>query len=143
MTRGKYDDIIELPHHTSEKHPSLGVSSYAAQFSPFAALTGYEDIVAEAARYTDERTELGDDEAEWLSAKFALLSERIKENPVVTFTYFRRDAKKSGGEYLQVTSRVKRIDEVERKIYFTNGESLMADDVTDVTGEIFDPLFED
>ena len=136
----KYDDIIELPHHVSKKHPPLSRASYAAQFSPFAALTGYDRIVAEAARTTDDRIELGEAEAALLSLKLKLTAEHAKEHPAVTLTYFKRDERKEGGAYVEKTGAVKRIDEIERTVIFTDGAKINTDDVTDIKGELFSAL---
>ncbi len=135
--KSKYDDIIDRPHHVSKRHPQLGKASYAAQFSPFAALTGYDGIVAETARLTDERIELGETDMEILSAKIQILNDRIKEQPEITVTYFKPDGKKDGGAYLHKTAQIKRVDDVERVLHFTDGSSLHIDDITDLQGEIF------
>ena len=133
----KYKDIINLPHHVSKKHPQLSKASYAAQFSPFAALTGYEGIISETARITNERVELGDKENDILNAKLQVIGDHIKEHPEVKVTYFEKDKKKSGGAYLQRNASIKRIDDVERIMYFTDGTNLPIDDITDMQGEIF------
>ena len=133
----KYNDIINLPHHVSKKYPQLSKASYAAQFSPFAALTGYEGIVSEVARITDERVELGDKENDILNAKLQVIGDPIKEQPEIKITYFEKDKKKSGGAYLQRNASIKRIDDVERIMYFTDGTNLPIDDITDMQGEIF------
>lgn len=137
MTNDKYESIINLPHHVSKKYPQLSKASYAAQFSPFAALTGYEGIVSEVARITDERLELGDKENDILNAKLQVIGDHIKEHPEVKVTYFEKDKKKSGGAYLQKIACIKRIDDVERIMYFTDGTNLLMDDITDMQGEIF------
>ena len=136
----KYDDIIELPHHVSKKHPPLGRASYAAQFSPFAALTGYDRIVAEAARTTDERIELGEAEASVLSLKLRITAEHEKELPVVTLTYFKEDGRKKGGAYFEKTGAVKRVDEIGRVVIFTDGTRIPTDDVTDIKSGLFSAL---
>ena len=136
----QYDDIIDLPHHVSKKHKQLGKDSYAAQFSPFAALTGYDGIVSEAARLTDERIELGETDLEILSTKLQIISEHIKERPEITFTYFLKDEKKTGGSYLTKTGNVKQINDIERLLLFTDGSKLPIDDVVDMQGEILNML---
>ena len=133
----KYDDIIGLEHHVSGRHPMLGMASYAAQFAPFAALTGYDGIVDEAARFTQERVELGESDISILNRKLNIIAENINENPEAEFVYYKKDDKKSGGNYLQKKVRVKRIDEVERILYFTDGSKLLIDDIVDIKGEIF------
>ncbi len=136
----KYDDIINLPHHVSKKHPPLKRASYAAQFSPFAALTGYDGIVSEAARITDERIELNETDMEIINAKLQIVCDRIKEKPELTVTYFVADKKKSGGKFLKTTASARRIDDVERVIYFTDGTKLPFDDIIDIQSGIFDIL---
>ena len=136
----KYDRIIERPHHVSNRHPQLSKDSYAAQFSPFAALTGYDGIVAETACLTEERVELGETDMEILSAKLQILSDHYKEQPEITITYFKPDEKKSGGAYLQKIAQLKRIDDVERLLHFPDGSNLPIDDITDLQGEIFGVL---
>lgn len=136
----QYDDIIDLPHHVSKKHKQLEKDSYAAQFSPFAALTGYDGIVSEAARLTDERIELGETDLEILSMKLQIIAEHIKERPEITFTFFLKDEKKSGGSYLAKTGNVKQINDVERLLLFTDGSKLPIDDVVDMQGEILNML---
>lgn len=133
----KYYDIINRPHHVSDRHPPLSKASYAAQFSPFAALAGYDGIVAETARLTEERVELGETDMAILSSKLQILNDRFKEQPEVTVTYFKPDDKKAGGAYLQKTAHIKRIDDVERLLHFTDGSNLPIDDITDLQGEIF------
>lgn len=125
----KYESIIDQPHHISQKHPQLDKSSYAAQFSPFAALSGYDDIIIETARLTDERRELSETEMEILSAKMRKIEESIDEQPEYEFTIFVSDLTKSGGSYRVKKGRVKRIDHVERLIRFTDGTKLPIDDV--------------
>lgn len=93
----KYDDIINLPHHVSERHPQLSKDSYAAQFSPFAALTGYDGIVEEIARVTDERIVLDDDSKDRISYKLGIVLGHLDDEPEITATYFLPDKKKDGG----------------------------------------------
>ena len=133
----KYDEIIDRPHHISRNHAQLSKASYAAQFSPFAALTGYDGIVAETARLTEERVELGETDMEILSAKLQILASRFKEQPEITVSYFKPDERKAGGAYLQKIAQLKRIDDVERLLHFTDGSNLPIDDITDIQGEIF------
>ena len=114
--KGKYDDIINLPHHVSTKRPQMSMQDRAAQFSPFAALTGYDAAVKEAARLTDSRTELSDDELSILNIKFQILLEHLREKPNVSFTYFKPDAKKSGGKYVTLRGIVKKADTFKRLV---------------------------
>ena len=133
----KYDDIINLPHPVSKRHRPLGRDSYAAQFSPFAALTGYDGIVSEAARLTEARPELDEYDAEILSAKMRILRDSTAERPEVIVTFFETDEKKEGGAYRQKTARVKRLDEIGRILYFADGTCLPVDDITDLRGGVF------
>ena len=95
---GKYDDIINLPHHVSASRHRMSMQERAAQFQPFRALTGYEDAVHETARLTDERVELTEDEKALLDAKLQELADRIDRHPLVTLTYFQPDKRKTGGD---------------------------------------------
>lgn len=132
----KYDNIIDLPHHVSKKHPQLGRDSYAAQFSPFAALTGYEDIVSETARATDEKTELDDDAKLRLSNKLKILLDHLDENPVISVTYFLPDKRKSGGRYVTADGIIKKYDDYEKIIYMTNGTVIRLDDLYEISAQI-------
>lgn len=104
-------DILYRNHPTSKKHPRMSNMNRAAQFAPFAALTGYEESIEETARLTDSRIELSEDEIEELNAKLNFIQEHIKERPEVTITYFQPDEIKEGGAYITVTGRVRRLDE--------------------------------
>ena len=94
---GKYGDIIDLPHHVSNVHPQMPLEERAVQFSPFAALTGHGDAIRETARFTDAFVELDEDRRESLDEKLFILQEHIREQPQVTITFFRPDARKAGG----------------------------------------------
>lgn len=138
MTTGKdshrYDDIINLPHHQSATHPHMSMHDRAAQFAPFAALTGYGDAVAETARLTDERIELDEYEVAALDAQLQLIRENIAAHPVVTVTYFRPDDKKPGGAYLTKTGTVKKLDDYEKKLIFADGSSVPFFDILAIQG---------
>ena len=96
----KYDDIINLPHHVSKKHPQMSLHDRAAQFSPFAALTGHKAAINETARLTDEKQILSEDVIAKLNEQLNLIKENIGTNPIVTITYFVPDDRKSGGAYI-------------------------------------------
>lgn len=113
-----YFEILSRIHPTSKKHPRMSRMNRAAQFAPFAALTGYEESIEETARLTDCRIELSEYEIEELNAKLNFIQEHIKERPEVTITYFQPDERKEGGEYLTVTGRVRWIDEANNMIVF-------------------------
>lgn len=126
---GDYDDIIDLPHHVSATRPQMSRLDRAAQFAPFAALTGYGAAIKEKARLTDERVELGEYELMELNAGIHMLMERIDEHPQVEITYFKPDERKDGGAYLTVKSRAKRLNEYERFILLENGTEIPFDDI--------------
>ena len=129
MSIGKYDEILNLPHHVSQTHPRMPMQDRAAQFAPFAALTGYDDVIREARRVTDERIELDEGALDSLSMKMRWLSEHLAESPQVTITYFRPDERKSGGEYLTVSGVVRKIDVDERVVWLGDGTKLRMGDV--------------
>ena len=116
-----YFEILSREHPTSKKHPRMSRMNRAAQFAPFAALTGYEESIEETARLTDRRIELSEYEIEELNAKLNFIQEHIKERPEVTITYFQPDERKEGGKYLTVTGRVRWIDAVNGVMAFENG----------------------
>lgn len=138
---GKYDDMIHLPHHVSSVHPRMPMLDRAAQFSPFAALTGYESAIQETARVTDRRIELDEDTKAELDQKLRLL-EMSPEQPPVAVTYFQPDEKKAGGAYLTVTGRFKRVDEYSHAILLTDGRSINIVDVLGLESEAFQALFD-
>ena len=112
-----YEDIIHLPHPTSEKHPRMPMKNRAAQLSPFAALTGYEAIIKETARLTGRRVELDEQQLEELDRRLTVLAARVEqesEHPEAKLTYFQPDRLKVGGEYVTETVRVRRVDPVYR-----------------------------
>ncbi|MBO7375791.1 MAG: hypothetical protein J6V01_01705 [Clostridia bacterium] len=143
MNEHKYDGIIDLPHHVSERHPQLGKDSYAAQFSPFAALTGYEGVIEETARATDERPVLDDEAKERLSARLSVLLAHLDEAPVVSVTCFVPDKKKSGGSFATLTGRIKSYSQTERIIIMSGGERIPLDNVYEIRGEIIDRYLAD
>ena len=139
----KYNDIIDLPHHISKTRHRMSLYDRAAQFSPFAALVGYEDAVRETARKTSEKIELDEAELSILDTKLHILKTEIKNAPTVSITYFVADAKKAGGKYISLNGSVKRIDEYERTILFTDGTTIPMDDITSIDGDIFFVLDKD
>ena len=133
----KYDDIINQPHHTSQNHARMSISDRAAQFSPFAALTGYDDAVRETARLTDERIVLEEDERQALDERFLFLRAHLADRHRVTFTYFKPDLKKAGGAYASVSGIVRRVDDVERQIIMEDGTVIYLDAVSAIDGDLF------
>ena len=127
-----YDDIINLPHHVSSKHPQMSMMNRAAQFAPFAALTGHSAAIEETARLTDEQHELADEDSETLNQKMAYLRENINEHPTITITYFEHDKKKAGGRYKSIEGQLKNIDDYNQSIVLRNGEAIPLNSVLDI-----------
>ena len=107
----KYDDIINLPHHVSKKHPPLSLHDRAAQFSPFAALAGYDDALRETARRTDRFVELDEDRKQEIDRQISYLQQHLLDTVPVKIIYFVPDEKKDGGSYTAVEGCVRKIDE--------------------------------
>lgn len=137
-----YDDIINLPHHVSKTHPHMSLADRAAQFSPFAALTGYEEAIKEAGRIVDEKIELSEEEKEEINRQLNYLNEHKKDNIQITITYFLKDMKKSGGSYRQITSNLKHLDEIEKTILLADNTILRIDDIRKIQSPLFDTLDE-
>ena len=136
-----YEDIINLPHHVSKTRPQMSMLDRAAQFSPFAALTGYDVAIKETGRLTDEKIELDEDTKAALDMKQAYLIEMIDEQPEITIIYFLPDARKVGGAYVTVTGNLKRFDEYERLLILTNGKKIPMDDIADIESDLFKGMF--
>ena len=133
-----YDDIIHLPHLVSAKHPQMPLMDRAAQFSPFAALTGHAVAIQETARVTEEWMELDESEKAMLDERMQLLRENLSQRPEITFTYFEPDGKKSDGAYLTATGRVKRIDGYGRRVILEDGTDLDMGRLFSIEGELFE-----
>ncbi len=134
--REEYADIIDRAHPVSEKHPPMSRLNRAAQFSPFAALTGYDDLIRESERETDARTELDEGSLEALDRRLTWLL-RHPGAPEAEFTYFIPDGKKSGGAYVTVTGRPQRYDPLSRSVTLSGGEVLFIDDVRAIECDAF------
>ncbi len=134
----KYGDIIHLPHHVSSVHPHMPVSDRAAQFAPFAALTGYGDVIKETARQTDERPDLSEDEKQELNYKIQLACALPGEKPEIVLTYFVPDRKKSGGACHTARGKIRRIDPDAGQIILEDGMRIRLDCVVDIefTGQL-------
>lgn len=141
--KNEYDDIINLPHHVSSKRPRMPMTARAAQFSPFAALTGHGAAISETARETSRRVELEEDVKADLDAKQRLLAQRMEEHPQITVTWFQPDGKKAGGSYLVTEGRLKKVDEAERFLLLMDGTRIPLDDVTDIESQLFSGLFQE
>ena len=128
----RYDEIINLPHHVSKTRPQMPLSDRAAQFAPFAALTGYDSAIKETGRLTDERIELDEEALTALDRKYQLLIEALDDAPEVTITYFQPDERKSGGQYVSATGTVKKVDTFGRRILLQDGTRIPLDSVYDL-----------
>lgn len=137
----KYDDIINLPHHVSKKHPQMSLHDRAAQFSPFAALTGHKAAINETARLTDEKQILSEDVIAKLNEQLNLIKENINTNPIVTITYFVPDDKKSGGAYISNTGVVKKIDEYNHTVVLTDKTVIPIEQISDIQSDIFSEIY--
>ena len=137
---GRYDDIIGLPHPTSQRHPRIPIRERAAIFSPFAALSGHGAAIAETARLTKRRMELDEDTKAELDRRQAVLLAHIGEQPEVTVTWFQPDEKKDGGAYLTTTGRLKKLRELERSLVLTDGTEIPLEDVVTLESDIFQTL---
>lgn len=134
---GKYDDIINLPHHVSAKHPRMPALDRAAQFSPFAALTGLDAAMEEAARVTNAMPILDEDRKEELDRRLQIIREHITLHPEIAVTYFSPDAKKEGGACHTVTGTVKKLDEQSHKITMENGTIIPIDAVCEIESPLY------
>ena len=137
----KYDDIINLPHHVSKKHPQMSLHDRAAQFSPFAALTGHKAAINEIARLTDEKQILSEDVIAKLNEQLNLIKENIGTNQTVTITYFVPDDKKSGGAYISHTGVVKKIDEYNHTVILTDKTVIPIEQISEIQSDIFSEIY--
>lgn len=134
----KYDNIINHPHHVSTKHPQMPLLNRAAQFAPFAALTGHKDAIDETARITDMQTVLDTERVAQINRKLQYLKEHLKDNPVVNISYFEEDKRKGGGSYINYSGRIKRIDEFSRILILSEDDTtIKMENIHDIKSEIF------
>lgn len=131
---GDYTDIIHLPHPEPKNHPRMPMEARAAQFAPFAALTGYDAVISETARLTDRQEVLDEEQQQLLNRQFLLLLEHIAEHPTVTITYFVADEKKAGGSYQSVTGHVKRYDDYLQLLIMSDGHQIPLHDIFEIKG---------
>ncbi len=140
---GNYDDIINLPHPVSTKHPQMSLADRAAQFSPFAALTGHEAAIAETARLTDTRPVLDESRKMELNDKLQVILGHISLNPEIAVTYFIPDEKKADGSYHQVLGIIKKYDEAGHTLIMENGSIIPIDDILELESSLFEYLEND
>ena len=127
-----YSDIINLPHHVSHNHPQMPMEARAAQFAPFAALTGYDAVIHETARLTDRRVELEEYDNERLNRKFAELMTILDDRPEITVSYFLPDERKAGGSYNTTSGKVMKIDTYEHLLWMDDGTKIPITDIIDL-----------
>ena len=137
----KYDDIINLPHHVSKKHPQMLLRDRAAQFSPFAALTGHKAAINETARLTDEKQILSEDVIAKLNEQLNLIKENIGTNLIVTITYFVPDDRNSGGAYISNTGVVKKINEYNHTVILTDNTVIPIEQISEMQSDIFSEIY--
>lgn len=130
--KNKYEDIIKLPHHISTKHPRMSLEDRAAQFAPFAALTGHNEAIRETERLTDKQLEIDDNLKEVLDEKLRAIAKNISKDTVVTITYFVSDDRKEGGKYITVTGELKKIDEYKHIIVMKDGRVIPIEDIWEI-----------
>ena len=132
-----YDDIINLPHHVSKRHPQMSPMNRAAQFSPFAALTGHDAAIQETARQTDSFTELDEDRKRQLNEQLWFIRENLEQKPECEITYFQPDEKKNGGIYVTIHGKIRKIDEYGHQIIFTDGTAIPIEHLFSIQGKLF------
>ena len=134
---GNYDDMLQLPHHVSASRKPMAITARAAQFAPFAALSGYDAEVQEAGRLTDRPIEPDEYEKEAMNARLQLLARHLREKWVVSLVFFQPDERKAGGAYVTRTGTVKKLYETERLLTLTDGTVIPLDDLIALDGEEF------
>ena len=132
-----YEDIINLPHHVSPIHPPMPLSDRAAQFAPFAALTGYGEVIKETARVTDCKPELSESEKAELDYKLRMACDYPGEKPVLTITYFVPDQRKAGGSYHTISGQIKKIDDYQKQVILLDKTRIDIDCILDIDGQIY------
>lgn len=135
--QGKYDDIINLPNHRSKTRPPLPMSNRAAQFAPFAALSGHDEAIKETARLTDKKIQLTEDMKNYLATKLFILKEHLTERPEISVTYFQPDQQKPGGTYLVETGIIKTINQYQHALIMENNIIIPIDDIIAIDGDLF------
>ncbi len=127
-----YSDIINLPHHVSRNHPQMPMEARAAQFAPFAALTGYDAVIHETARLTDKQVELEEYDNDRLNRIFSELMDSLEKHPMVTVSYFKPDEHKAGGAYMTVSGKLKKIDTYEQIMKMEDGTVIPIGSIMDL-----------
>lgn len=138
----KYDDIINLPHPVSKYRPQMPLSDRAAQFAPFAALTGHKEAVKETARYTESEQILSEDVIERLNEKLQKIVENIGAKRTVSITYFQPDDKKRGGEYLTHSGVVKKVDQYKNALIMMDKTVISIERIREIESDLFQEFYE-
>ena len=134
----KEEDLLYYPYAGVKRHPHMSNAKRAAQFAPFAALTGYEEAIEESGRITEERKEMHEDALRIIQTKTAVLCEHIKEQPYVAFTVFKEDTSRHGGTYRTEEGNLKTVDEVNRLFVFKDRRKVNMDDVASIDSPLFE-----
>lgn len=125
----KYEVLLSMPHHVSKNHPQMSAHDRAAQFSPFAALAGYEGVLQETGRVTEQRIDLTEEQKAVLDRRLRRLTEQVNSHPAVSITYFVKDARKEGGAYLTYSGKIRKIQKYERLLILEDGIQIPIDDI--------------
>lgn len=133
IQNGKYDDIINMEHHISEKHQRMSLENRSAQFAPFSALTGYDDEVEEVCRYTEEQKYIDEEKKEEINNKLQIIKQ-YKDKRVI-IQYFEKDSKKEGGKYIKIEGKIKKIDDYQKAIYMDNNQKILLDNIININIE--------
>ena len=139
----EYEDILHLSHPNSPKHPRMPIGDRAAQFAPFAALTGYDDVIVETARLTDDPASLTEESLAILDSKLKALEGILEAMPEVTVRFFETDKRKQGGAYRTVTKALCRVERLDRYLLMADGERIPLDQITGLEHPMFLTFSED
>lgn len=132
----EYKDIINLPRHISTKHPKMSLELRSAQFAPFSALVGYDEQIKETSKIIKKRKEINDELKAILDEKLQIIQKKIETKPQITVTYFVPELNKDGGNYIEYTGKVKKIDNLKQKIIFEDGTEILVDDIIEIVVDI-------
>lgn len=138
----KYEDIMNLPHHVSTSHPRMAIYDRAAQFSPFAALTGHDEAIKETSRLTNQRIELEESSKQLLDARLQILINHLNSHPEIEVTYFIPDEKKEGGCYTTQNGRVTKIDTARYLLYLEENQFIPIKEIISLNGDLFQSVEE-
>lgn len=130
-----YSDMLDMPHHVSNRHPRMSMDARAAQFAPFAALSGYGEAVDETVRRTDSKIDIDDGLKEVLNSRLLIIKDNIRNKPIVEFTYFIPDKKKSGGMYKTISGKVRKIDDYKHIVIMDDKLEIPIDDIINIRSD--------